>query len=183
VGHSFGGKVVLAYAKSKPPGLQQVWVLDSEPWRLERLDPEAQVPRVLSAIEQVPMPVSRRRVVQDLFVERGFSSSVAGWMTTNLRRGEDGYVWTFDLAGVRAMLRDYVSRDYSNVHVSRSVRIHHVRGGRSERWTAEACRRLGDLASQQRHWRLHELKDAGHWVHVDASEALLDLLELELPTN
>src|SRR5262245_6922805 len=27
-GHSFGGKVALAYAAAAPPGLRQVWVLD-----------------------------------------------------------------------------------------------------------------------------------------------------------
>ena len=181
LGHSFGGKIALTYAGTvRPPGLRQVWVLDAppdaRPGAMEGAGhPIAQLLRVL---ESLPMPLERRGDVVPLLEGQGVPAALAGWMTTNLRRvagshGQvGGYVWRFDLHGIREMLEDYVRRDAWSVveNPPEGVAVHLVRGERSDRWSPEALSRLANT----RHG--HVLPDAGHWLHVDNPAGLLDLL-------
>jgi pimeloyl-ACP methyl ester carboxylesterase len=178
VGHSFGGKVALTYAERASPALRQVWVLDASP---EAWTPEAtrqnEVSTVLAALDQVPQPLPRRNDVVEILTQRGFSPPLARWMTTNLRREGDGYVWRFDLPAVHEMLADYLAADLW--HVVEAPRpgpeIVVVRAARSDRWTDATLDRLRH-AGAAAPTRLETLRDAGHWVHVDAPEALLAML-------
>jgi esterase len=176
VGHSFGGKVVLAYAAHQPTGLEQVWVLDAVPWALSGGELRGEVAEVLSVVGSIPLPVLRREDVRDAFVGRGFTEAIADWMTTNLRRGPDGLRWSFDLAGVREMLVDYARVDLAAPSVSDDVVLHLVRGGRSDRWDDAALERLGTLGHSTPAWEQHLLPAAGHWVHAEDPEGLLLLL-------
>jgi hypothetical protein len=48
-----------------------------------------------------------RRYIVDRLIQEGFSSGIAQWMTTNLKKTEGGYGWVFDLAGISDMYRSY----------------------------------------------------------------------------
>jgi pimeloyl-ACP methyl ester carboxylesterase len=96
-------------------------------------------------------------------------------MATNLRpdpRG--GYSWHFDLAALEEMLEDYWRYDGWPFleDAPRSLAIHCVRAGRSDRFTADDVARLEALDDKGK-LALHVLKDAGHWLHVDDPAGLL----------
>ncbi|RME22310.1 MAG: alpha/beta hydrolase, partial [Deltaproteobacteria bacterium] len=185
IGHSFGGKVALRFAEQAgqlgstgPGALQQVWVLDAAPgpWPGDPED-DAEVVAVIRALESIPQPVQRRDEVAEALRARGFSPTLAAWMTTNLRRTPDGYRWRFHLPAVREMIADYFVQDLWPVleDPAPGLRIDVVRAERSDRWTDDDLARFAALPADGA-VHLHRLPDSGHWVHVDAPEALIAMI-------
>lgn len=176
VGHSFGGKVTLAYVARRPAQLAQAWVLDAVPGAVGSFPDDHEVITVVRALHGIAMPVASHDQAADTLRAQGFSDALAAWMTTNLVHRGDGYVWRFDLAAVDRMLRDYAATDLWSVVDDPPVPLHVVRAGRGDRWEADAVARLGRSAAVD-----HLLADSGHWVHVDAPDTLRELLALHLP--
>jgi pimeloyl-ACP methyl ester carboxylesterase len=188
VGHSFGGKVALAYARAlsraeKPSGnvLRQVWTLDSNPGAQEP-SPDHEVLRVVSALRASPGPFPvREAAVRALTEGQGLSSGLAQWLTTNLERRGEQFVWRFDLDAIAELLDDYFRQDlWPYLAQSRGLPEHHlVVAERSDRWTGSMRDRVRTLPAAAA-VTLHELPDAGHWVHVDNPDGLLDILRTHL---
>lgn len=126
MGHSFGGKVALAYAqqrrrKTKAGGSAppiKTWMLDSMPGRRRRKSDEkpGSVGWILSTLERTASHgddrggFANRSEVQSLLVAEGLDALTAAWLsqsvrkqTTNKKRLEFGY----DLVGVRKMFEAY----------------------------------------------------------------------------
>jgi len=190
IGHSFGGKVSIEYARRCAPeeaespagALQQVWVLDAVPGEQPDGEQSSEVSHVIAAVRSVPMPAaSRRDVVNHLVASEGLSSGLAEWMATNLKREGQSYSWVFDLDGIEQLMRDYFRVDLWGFLAQARTRpqFELVVAERSDRWTPELrARGQGLPASAQVHY--HELPDSGHWVHVDNPGALLDLMAARL---
>ncbi len=180
IGHSFGGKVAVEFARSAPASnvqtLEQIWVLDSNPGP-QNPGEDHEVLRVVAAVESVPLPIpSRQHVVQHL-MSVGMSAGLANWMTTNIVREGNEYRWVFDLAGIRELLGDYFGRDLWPFlgQARTSPEFHLVVAERSDRWNGEMTAKARALGPETRA-RVHILENAGHWVHVDNPEGLLKML-------
>lgn len=174
IGHSFGGKVVLAHsmAAPRPPG--RVVVLDSsfgvEPPTSTRAVGD-DVFRVIDALKGQAIPVVSREALVESLTAKGFSLGLARWMTTNLEgSATDGYRFRFDLDGIGRLIADYFEVDAWPILKELGSRGLVVRGTRSDRVSQDDVVRLHTLGVP-----LVEL-DAGHWVHVDAPEALRRIL-------
>eukprot|EP01127_Copromyxa_protea_P009930 TRINITY_DN2383_c0_g1_i1.p1 TRINITY_DN2383_c0_g1~~TRINITY_DN2383_c0_g1_i1.p1 ORF type:complete len:268 (-),score=32.34 TRINITY_DN2383_c0_g1_i1:70-843(-) len=142
VGHSFGGKVVTLASEGlvdvgRPPN--QVWILDSlvnltciKTAEVEKIP----VLRLLDHLHKIPLPVPSVKEFANNLIENGFSKDMALWMTTNLRRTPEGFVFKFDLDGIQEMIVDYLHSDLW-AFLSRppqGVNVHFVRAELSERW-------------------------------------------------
>ena len=175
IGHSFGGKVALAYTDTLPPALRQTWVLDAAPGPITSPADEHEVSRVIAALRAIPQPLQRRAMVAELLMAQGFSAGLSRWMTTNLRRTDRGLVWRFDLDAVELMIQDYFRLDLWSVLELpvADLTIHLVQAERSDRWSEAALRRIEGLTGAV---ELHVLPDAGHWVHADNPEGLLAMM-------
>lgn len=179
VGHSFGGKVALAYAASHPT-LDGVWVLDSDLGTSEA-GLGGEVEAVIEALEKVELPIPSRQSLVDTLTSRGLSRSLALWMTTNLRsRTEngpsDGLVWRFDLPSVKEMLADYRRTDmWPFLESDGRPDVTIVVAAESNSWTADCRRRASELDTVGA-ITLEILPNAGHWLHVDNPGGLADLL-------
>jgi pimeloyl-ACP methyl ester carboxylesterase len=181
IGHSFGGKVAIEYARQGASALQQVWVLDSVPGAQDPTN-QAEVAQVMAAVRAVPMPAgSRRDVVAHLTDHSGLSSGLAEWMTTNLKRDGEHYVWTFDLNAIEQLMMDYYKVDLWGFLAQPRERpeFRLVVAERSDRWTPELRSRGRALPASAR-VIYHELANAGHWVHVDNPAELLRLIATQL---
>ncbi|HEU4580818.1 MAG TPA: alpha/beta hydrolase [Polyangiaceae bacterium] len=190
IGHSFGGKVSIEYARDVAPeaagpaasALQQVWVLDAVPGEQPDGEQNSEVSHVIAAVRSVPMPAaSRRDVVNHLITSEGLSSGLAEWMATNLKREGQSYSWVFDLDGIEELMRDYFRVDLWGFLAQPRTRprFELVVAERSDRWTPELRARARGLPPSAQ-VRYHELPDSGHWVHVDNPGALLDLMAAQL---
>jgi pimeloyl-ACP methyl ester carboxylesterase len=177
-GHSFGGKVALAYARNQPNGLRQAWILDTNPGSL---DPSKRayhvVSRVLETVASVPMPLEHRNDLVEHFRHHGLPEAVARWMTTNLRRTDGGLQWRFHYEALGEMIHDYWDTDLWSFlkappdHLS----IDLVQAERSDRWDLDSVKHIEALPAYG-NTQVHLLENAGHWLHVDNPDGLIELM-------
>ena len=180
-GHSFGGKVALATRALRPPGLVQTWMFDSSPgMRPDRAhDATDTVARLIAAMERLPKIWAKRDEFVQAIVAEGHPKALAQWLAMNVEPEGGAYTLRLDLAQIRSLVADYLASDL---------------------WASALDPELGDLelviatgsdvvnaADRARvaHPPPHvhvELVAAGHWLHVDAPAAILDLLVTRLPT-
>ena len=129
---------------------------------------------LFEVIRSAAVPMPDRQQVLKHFTDAGFDRRVGFWMTTNLRRVAEGFVWKFDLDVVEGLLHDYWGQDLWPFLESpaRDVSIHALLAGESTWWQGETEARLNACALL----RLHRLPNAGHWVHIDDPDGLLAAL-------
>lgn len=184
IGHSFGGKVAMQFAlhaeQSKLPGaakLEQIWVLDSVPGAQAETE-DSEVSHVIRAVRSVPMPAqSRKEVVDHLTQSASLPGGLAEWMATNLKREGALYHWRFDLDGIEELMVDYFKVDlWGYLEQSRVFpQIELVIAERSSRWTKAFRARAAALGPETK-VKVHSLNNAGHWVHVDNPNGLLEMM-------
>jgi esterase len=167
IGHSFGGKVALAY-HARRTDLTRVAVLDSGPGARPDRHGSEQTTQVIEMLERAPARFARREEFLDYVQAHGHSRAIADWLAMNLERGEDGFRLRLDMSSIRALMDDYFVQDLWPVIERSEARIDVVIGGRSGVWDADDRARICALSEQRTgHVFVHLLPDAGHWVHVD----------------
>jgi pimeloyl-ACP methyl ester carboxylesterase len=176
VGHSFGGKVVLRWALDVGTSAE-VFVLDcplSASRRREPTDPDD--PRfVITVVREAPVPAPDRDVLRDFLRQHGIRETVVAWLLTSTRQDADGWRFVYDLDGVEQMMDSFDTTDLWPEVERTTVAVHLVRGLRSQVWSEEDRRHLASLPRGT--VDLREL-DAGHWLHVERPDEVLDLLRL-----
>jgi esterase len=191
IGHSFGGKAALALRARAPGWLAETWVLDASPSaRPGALAPAGSPPPgkpgsdpgdVLLMLETLPGQFSGRDEFLAMVTERGFSRPLAEWLAMNLDRGDGGMRLRLDLGGIRALLGDYYAQDLWPAVESSELpgALRFAIAGRSQAVSEADRARLEALASGER-IALHVIREAGHWLHMEAPDALLALFSGEL---
>lgn len=185
-GHSLGGKVALAMRSLSPGRLLETWVLDASPGVCPdcALDPRNPVVRVLAALAALPETFHRRDDFVDAVVGRGFPPMVSKWLAKNLERVGEHYRFGRDLGAMRALLEDYYARDLwvDAGDIGDAETLHFVVAGASDVIDAADRERLRWIERESSgQVRVHLLSGASHWLHIDAREALLQLMAAELP--
>lgn len=182
VGHSFGGKVVLLAMRYI--AAQGVFVVDTPPGERSEAKTTAEILHVLDSVRHVPMPIPSRRDLVEHLQNAGLSVALAQWMTTNLREAQpdegSGFVWRFDLDACTELLHDFAKLDCWNlVESSRGFpHIHLIRGEKSDRFTDADIKRMQTLAQAYTDGLVtySVVPKAGHWVHSDNPQGLLQIL-------
>jgi pimeloyl-ACP methyl ester carboxylesterase len=187
VGHSWGGKAMLALALRPPArtgGVDLAVIVDSPPGTRTFGEQREEIDRVVAAIGRVPLPVPSRRVLVEQLRAAGLTEPVAQWMTTNLEPDplstDGGLRWKFQLAAIPSMLADFGALDLwpalrAHAATGDLPDVVFVRGGRSDRWSTEEVERL-KAAVDDGVVVDHVLPAAGHWVHTDDPDGLLSIV-------
>lgn len=177
LGHSFGGKVALAYLdrdRSAYP-LDQAWILDASPSARPRGERAGSTAAIVAMLAAMPQPLPTREAFLTIVAEHGHARGIAEWLAMNLRRSDDGFRLRLDLDAITALLDDYFAVDLWRVleDEDHARELHMVLGGASDALDPADRARLAALGSKV---QTHVLEGAGHWVHVDAPDALFALL-------
>lgn len=187
IGHSFGGKVVMAMVQEfgrRLPRPVQVWVLDSLPGEVRSGDGDGGMSdhpaRLIECLRSMPLPIESRKQVVQALMQAGFSSTISNWAATNLRPIDSRagpaspLTWTFDLDGIKDMYRSY---EQTNLYPlleqpPQGLRLDFVKAGRSTfRWGGQDEEHITACGH-----RVHVLQNSGHWVHTDNPVGLFDIL-------
>ncbi len=175
LGHSFGGKVALAYLDRRGERLDQAWILDASPCARPRGERAGATGQIVTMLRAMPQPLPSRERFLAIVAEHGHPRGIAEWLAMNLRRSDDGFRLRLDLDAIGALLDDYFAVDLWRVlEEGRLARaLHVVLGGRSDALDEADRARLTALGSKV---KAHVLEGAGHWIHVDAPDALFAVI-------
>jgi pimeloyl-ACP methyl ester carboxylesterase len=160
--------------------LEQLWILDSNPG-VRREYATSETMRVLEVLEGLRGGYRTRAEFIRQLEEHGFTSAIAAWLAMSLQAAKGGgYELVLDLPVIRALLEDFFRVDVWS-ELERTDRFtHFIVAGRSFLWTADELQTVDALAASNPCLRVHTFPEAGHWVHVDAHDALLGTLVREL---
>lgn len=176
IGHSFGGKVAAAFAATHGD-LERLAMLDSAPGARTSRQGSEDTMKVIAMLEAVPRTYARREEFVAEVEGRGFTRMLGEWLAMNLVRTEDVFRMRLDLSAIHALIDDYFVKDLWPAIEQMSCRVDLVVGGRSTVFDQTERERASVLADQQpERVHLHVIENAGHWLHVDAPDALLQAL-------
>jgi esterase len=182
-GHSFGGKVALAYLAGPGADLSLAWILDAMPGPRPGGRGSEGTLQIFDALEAAGRVFSSRQQFVDRIVAQGHEEGTARWLAMNLERQGEDFVLRLDVPAIRSMLDDYFVRDLWSVveEPPPGLSLNLVIGGKSKVFDeAEGARAM--LAAQRSggRVRVHLLPDAGHWVHIDDPEGLFTRMRASL---
>lgn len=179
LGHSFGGKVALMYARHHGDELRQVWMMDSTP---AVRDPEGSAWEMIETVRALPPEFESRAEAVEGIVAAGYPEGVAQWFAINLEPVDGRYRWRIDLDAMEEMLRDFFRTDLWDVVESppAGVEVHLVKATRSSTLDEESVARVRSAEAMNPRVHLHQL-EGGHWINTDNPDGVLDLLVSRLP--
>ena len=178
LGHSFGGKVALAYLARRPAGLRQVWVVDADPSAAE---PDGGAWDLLRAVRALPPVFPARADLVAGLARFGFDRRTAEWMATNLAPAADGYRWRLDFDAIEALLRDFFRRDlWTVVEDAPPVDLRFLKAAESDVMSGAAVARLEAIGASTGRVEVDRVR-GGHWLNADNPGALATLLVSRLP--
>ncbi|MCU0788394.1 MAG: alpha/beta fold hydrolase [Verrucomicrobia bacterium] len=169
LGHSLGGKVAMQFALVWPKRVGKLVVVDIAPRAYDSVHDD-----VFEALRGLRLSRIRTRTEADAALAGSIPHhATRRFLLTNLQPlPEGGFRWRVNLEALSAQ------REHLTAAVTAMVpfegRMLFVRGGTSD------YVRDGDRLEIERlfpHARIETIEGAGHWVHVDAPEAFLDLIK------
>lgn len=173
-GHSFGGKVALQVADELAGELRRVWVLDSDPAPdLDAMSRGRPPVRVLELLARLPREHASRADFVSAVVDAGFERGLAQWLAMNVVPDGDAFRMRLDPDAMRSLLASYYASDLwpAADRVAGDNDMHFVLGADSFAVSDASKARMKTLRAGY-----DEIAAAGHWLHVDAPDALLEIM-------
>lgn len=186
VGHSWGGRVSLQYAfnalqQTDLPRPKRVWLLDTVPGHAN-----SSVERVIRTVTEVSSKerMTDRKKVTEQLISLGIEQGTAQWLASSLQRKSDGtFQFSFDLDVIQELLPEFQNQDYigmlETVTTKGGIRVDLVRGGKNKGWTEDVMKPLKALEGPN--FGIHTLPQAGHWLHVEDLQGLLEVVDVSYP--
>jgi esterase len=167
VGHSLGGRVSLAASLASPADVASVRLLDISPSPVPVDLSESGM--VLNVLLRAPDTTPSRREMRAGLTSQGLSEALADWLVMNLVSTPEGHVrWRFDRQALSALHQQVNGTDLWAAVERPGAKVRCIRGGRSRYVTDADAARMEAAGCP-----VETLPEAGHFVHVDAPQALL----------
>jgi len=183
-GHSFGGKVALAY-RASPAGdaLAHTWVLDASPTAFPAaMDSTSNtVLQVLRMLAALPPRFASRSAFVAHVSGQGFAPMLANWLAMNLDAAPagdaaGGYVMRLEPAVMEALLRDFHGFDAWPALAGGPGIAHMIIAGASNTVSAADRQHLDALIAGGAAITVELIPGASHWLHIDGLDTLIDLV-------
>ena len=169
IGHSLGGRVALMTKRLAPGALGPIALLDITPSPIRRRSKELR--GVAETLLAAPASTPTREEMRELLAQT-LTPAITEWLLMNLRRVDQRFEWTIDRSALAKFDRTASDEDLWDT-IDDSITC--IRGGDSPYVSDEDAHRMTELGA-----RVFTVDGAGHFVHVDATEAVASLLESAL---
>lgn len=179
IGHSFGGKLVLEWLRSRVNPSTEAWVIDASPSRSNSDGETRATAEVLRTLESLPRTWPSREVFVASLAKAGQPRAIAEWLAMNLRRTNDGRRrFGPELSVIRELVEDYARTDCWDIVESPPLgcSLGLVIGADSMAFSMSDRERAAGIAERSPQVSVHVVEGAGHWVHVDAPDEVVTLL-------
>ncbi|ROT64869.1 hypothetical protein C7M84_017186 [Penaeus vannamei] len=177
MGHSMGGRAVMATALMEPSVVEKLLVLDISPYGVS--NSISSLPIFVEIMRKVQVPshlniVEARTYVDNLLLPAVPERGIRQFLLTNLIRDEEGYKWRVN---INAIAENF------NPHISTFPVI--KRDSYFEGETAFVAGALSDYVRPEEEEIIqdvfplatfHYIEGAGHWLHADKPAEFLDVI-------
>lgn len=169
VGHSMGGKAAMVLALTQPQLVRRLVVMDIAPVAYSH----DQTPHI-DAMEALDLSgITRRSQADQALAQHVEDRGVRAFLLQSLDLKSDPPAWRLNLQALRGAMGQIVGWPEGLPQGSFSGKVMALRGARSDYVTEAGEAALRRFFPQV---RIVTLKDAGHWLHADAPEAVADTL-------
>lgn len=168
IGHSMGGKASMALALSHPGLVERLLVLDIAP-----VDYSHDYDTYVSTMKDIDLSaISKRSDVQPMIAGIAEDAGVEAFLMQNLTTAEDGsYRWRVNLDALETHMSDIMSfPDFSTDHAYPGQTLF-LGGDQSDRIIPAYHAEIKQLFPSA---DIDFISDAGHWVHADQPQAVLE---------
>lgn len=171
LGHSMGGKVALQFAALYPGYVEKLILADIFPkdYPEERPD-HIKIFKAIKAIESIDY--TSRTQAENKILDIIKDERLAMFLFKNLKKTENKITWRFH---ADAILKNYPSIK-ANIYIPNSIKVPTllIKGGLSD-YVSES-----DMATSNKMFdniKFKELKQAGHWLHVDQKKDFIEFCQ------
>ncbi|XP_063609703.1 sn-1-specific diacylglycerol lipase ABHD11-like, partial [Penaeus indicus] len=177
MGHSMGGRAVMAAALTEPSVVEKLLVLDISPYGVS--NSISSLPIFVEIMRKVQVPshlnmVEARTFVDNLLLPAVPERGIRQFLLTNLIRDEEGYKWRVNINAIAKNFNPHIStfpvvkRDsYFEGETA------FVAGALSDYVRPEEEEIIQDIFPQA---TFHYIEGAGHWLHADKPAEFLDVV-------
>lgn len=169
IGHSMGGKTVMQFAYDYPDMVEQMVVVDIAP---KTYEPGHEL--IFKALRAVDIDaVTSRKEVEDILSKYIDQPGVRLFLMKNLqRRKEGGFRWKMNLELLYIAYPKILADTTTDGIIE--VDTLFVKGEHSKYISGDAEEKIAQKYSQ---YKIHQIDDAGHWVHADKPKELLSVVQ------
>jgi esterase len=168
IGHSMGGKAAMQFALDYPDMVKKLVVIDIAPGQSKNRQDD-----VINALLDINLEQQKdRKEIEIFLMERLNDAGTVQFLLKNLTRDDTGQLqWKMNI-GVLAQAQDHILAAVSGTPYSGPALF--VRGSKSGYITDTDQPSISSLFPNA---EVVTIENAGHWVHADQPQILIDLLK------
>lgn len=170
IGHSMGGKAVMEFLRLYPQRVNRSIIVDISPKGITG-DHHAIFDALLSADITT---AEKRSDIQDQLMEHGFGLGTVLFLMKNLSRNKEGAGFSWK-ANIQSLSNNY-GHIKAEIPIVEPIHknILFISGGKSNYIKEDDLESIADIFPYYAHF---VIEDAGHWVHADQPELLLEVVQ------
>ena len=162
IGHSMGGKIAMQLANSAGERLEQLVVLDMTPFAYKESHHD-QIFKALSTVQNAQIE-SRQQAMQ-IMREYLHEEMVIQFLMKSFNKGQ----WLFNVEALFNHYPDIINWDMIQPWQKEAL---FIRGGKSAYISKDE--HFAAIQQQFPHTKIVVLEDAGHWLHAEKTQQVLD---------
>ena len=178
VGHSMGGRVAMQFQTLYPNCVKSMVIVDVSPWSYLGTDSWfrtsfAEHKSIIRGLKGLPLQQIKSRQEADRLLSESISSEkLRQFLFKNLRRNADGgFYWAINLPVLENSLEDILLGVDVDARMVQSLNVLFIKGGNSVYIPKERIPELTELYPRA---QAVTIEEAGHWVHAEQPDALVD---------
>jgi len=167
IGHSMGGKVAMAFALNHQIVIKNLVVLDIAPVSYRR-----EYIHLIEALLRLPVnEINNRKQADEALQSDIPETPLRQFLLQNLMQDGDGFRWRINLGVIKTSIEDIAGFPEAESGTIYKGPVLFLRGENSDYISSEYFSVIEKYFPNS---NIHTIKDAGHWLHAEQPQAVLD---------